>query len=83
MFSPSPLLLAFRYAERIEPWYQEAISFFEQVLILNPCNVPSYGNIAFAYSALGKQKIALKYLDKALLLDPTYEPAEHNRELIG
>ena len=55
--------------------YQEAISIFQQVLALNPNHVQSHGNIALAHSALGEQKIALQYLDKALLLDPTYEPA--------
>jgi tetratricopeptide (TPR) repeat protein len=62
--------------------YQEAISLFQQVLTLDPNHVQSYGNMALAHSALGEQKIALKYLDKALLLDPTYEPAQQNRESI-
>jgi len=62
--------------------YQKAISFFQQVLTLDPNHVQSYGNMALAYSALGEQKIALQYLDKALLLDPTYEPAQQNRKNI-
>lgn len=62
--------------------YQKAISFFQQVLTLNPNHMQSYGNMALAYSALGEQKIALQYLDKALLLNPTYEPAQQNRENI-
>lgn len=60
--------------------YREAISLFQQVLTLNPNHVQSYGNMALAHSALGEQKIALQYLDKALLLDPTYEPAQINRK---
>jgi tetratricopeptide (TPR) repeat protein len=60
--------------------YKEAISLFQQVLVLNPNHVQSYGNMALAHSALGEQKIALQYLDKALLLDPSYEPAQNNRE---
>ncbi|MBM3910634.1 MAG: tetratricopeptide repeat protein [Thaumarchaeota archaeon] len=63
--------------------YEEALSLFQQVLALNPNHVQSHGNIALAYSALGKQELALQYLDKALLLDPTYEPAQQNRELIS
>lgn len=62
--------------------HQEAISLFQQVLALDPNHVQSYGNMALAHSALGEQKIALQYLDKALLLDPTYEPAQQNRENI-
>lgn len=62
--------------------YQEAISLFQQVLTLNPNHVQSYGNMALAHSALGEQKKALQYLDKALLLDPTYEPARQNRKNI-
>ena len=60
--------------------FEEAISLFKQVLALNPKHVQSYGNIGLAHSALGEQKTALEYLDKALLLDPTYEPAQINRE---
>ena len=63
--------------------HQKAIAFFQQVLELNPDHVQSYGNIALAYSALGEQKIALQYLDKALSLDPTYEPARQNQEIIS
>ncbi|MBS0624685.1 MAG: tetratricopeptide repeat protein [Verrucomicrobia bacterium] len=62
--------------------HQKAISLFQQVLALNPDHVQSYGNMALAHSALGEQKIALQYLDKALSLDPTYEPAQQNRENI-
>ena len=64
-------------------FYEEAISLFQQVLALNPNHVQSYGNMALAYSAIGEQKIALQYLDKALLLDLTYEPAQQNREYIS
>nr|MBA3602446.1 tetratricopeptide repeat protein [Parachlamydiaceae bacterium] len=49
--------------------HQAAISLFQQVLALDPNHVQSYGNIALAHSALGEQKMALQYLEKALLLD--------------
>ncbi len=62
--------------------YPKAIVLFQQVIALSPDHVQSHGNIALAYSALGEQKMALQYLDKALLLDPTYEPAQHNRKNI-
>lgn len=63
--------------------HQKAISLFQQVLTLDPNHVQSYGNIALAHSTLGEQELALQYLDKALLLDPTYEPALENREHIS
>jgi tetratricopeptide (TPR) repeat protein len=56
-----------------------AILFFKKVLSLNPTHVQSFGNIALAYAGLGKRMQALRYLDKALALDPTYEPAHMNR----
>lgn len=63
--------------------YLKAIFLFQQVLALNPNHVQSYGNMALAHSALGEQKIALQYLDKALSLDLNYEPALQNRENIS
>ncbi len=62
---------------------REAIALFQKVLELDPNHVQSYGNLALAHSALGEQKIALEYLDKALLLDPSYEPAQNNRKIIA
>jgi tetratricopeptide (TPR) repeat protein len=62
--------------------YREAIFLFQEVVMLDPNHVQSYGNMALAHSALGEQKTALQYLDKALLLDPTYEPAQQNRKNI-
>jgi tetratricopeptide (TPR) repeat protein len=63
--------------------HEEAIELFQQVLLIDPDHVQSYGNMALAHSSLGNQKIALQYLDKALLLDPTYEPAQQNRKNIS
>ncbi len=62
--------------------YREAIALFQKVLELNPNHVQSYGNMAMAHSALGEQKIALEYLEQALVLDPSYEPAQNNRNII-
>jgi tetratricopeptide (TPR) repeat protein len=62
--------------------HQKAISLFQQVLVLNPNHIQSFGNIALAHSALGEQTLALQYLEKALSLDPTYEPAQQNQENI-
>lgn len=62
--------------------YIKAISLFEQVVALNPNNVQSYGNMGLAHSALGNQKQALEYLEKALAIDPNYLPAKQNRKII-
>lgn len=62
---------------------EEAIYYFQQTLMLNPNHVQSYGNMALAYSALGKNQKALECLDKALSLDPNYEPAILNRQNIS
>ena len=42
----------------------------------------SHGNVALAYAGLGKKAMALEHLDKALDLDPTYEPAMQNRKVV-
>lgn len=63
--------------------HREAISLFQQVLASNPNHVQSYGNMALAHSAIGEQEMALQCLDKALFLDPDYEPAQINRKNIS
>ena len=63
--------------------YEKAILLFQKVLSANPKHVQSYGNIALAYSALGKNKLALECLDKALSIDPDYAPALSNRRMIA
>ena len=63
--------------------YQKAILLFQKVLAIDPAHVQSYGNIGLAYSGLGKNKLALECLDKALELDPGYEPARSNRILVA
>lgn len=50
-----------------------------RVLEQNPNHVQSYGNLGLAYAQLGKKALALECLDKALALDPGYEPARFNR----
>ncbi len=39
----------------------------------------SYGNMGLAYAILGNRRKALECLDKAIELDPEYEPAIVNR----
>ena len=60
--------------------YARAIELFQEVLKHNPEHVQSYGNMALAEAGLGHKAAALACLDKALELDPSYEPARHNRQ---
>jgi tetratricopeptide (TPR) repeat protein len=62
--------------------YARAIELFKQVLEQNPKHTQSYGNMALAQARLGHKAAALASLDKALELDPHYEPARINRKAI-
>lgn len=59
--------------------YQSAIMLFERVLKINKKHVQSYGNIGMAYLKLSNKAKSIEYLDKALAIDPHYEPAWHNK----
>jgi len=62
--------------------YEAAADLFGQVLVQHPDHVQSHGNIALVYAGLGQRALALEHLDKALALDPTYEPAIQNRKVL-
>lgn len=62
--------------------HEEAIFLFQKVLAINPNNVQSYSNMALSQGALGNKSIALECIDKALAIDPAYEPAKKNRLII-
>lgn len=42
----------------------------------------TYGNLGLAYAGLGNRQKALECLDKAIELDPEYEPALVNRLVV-
>lgn len=58
---------------------EKAIAGFKEVIKMNPQNTQSFGNLGICYGLLGQKKEALTALDKALELDPNYEPAQLNR----
>jgi tetratricopeptide (TPR) repeat protein len=62
-----------------EKRFQAAIDLFEQVLATEKGHVQSYGNMGLAYAGLGNRQKALECLNKAIELDPEYEPAMINR----
>jgi len=72
---------AFAAMER-EEW-SVALRRFKEVLALNPGHTQSYGNMGICYAKLGHKAEALKAFDKALELDPEYEPAKMNRKLVS
>lgn len=63
--------------------FQQAINLFESVLREYPNHVASYGNLALAHAGLGQKATAMSCFDRALQLDPQYEPALQNRKLIA
>ncbi len=62
--------------------WQLAIRGFEECLMINKRHAQSYGNLGICYAQLGRKPEALAALDKALEIDPQYEPAIVNRSLI-
>ncbi|MEW6097143.1 MAG: tetratricopeptide repeat protein [bacterium] len=59
--------------------WQNAIDGFKACLLINPKHAQSYGNIGACYAQLGQKEQALSAFDKALEIDPNYEPALINR----
>jgi tetratricopeptide (TPR) repeat protein len=62
--------------------FETAIQGFTDVLKVAPRNVQSYGNIGLAYAGLGDRDRAIAHLDKAIQLDPNYQPAIDNRRIL-
>jgi tetratricopeptide (TPR) repeat protein len=62
--------------------YDKAAELFKRVLEQYPNHVSSYGNLALAVAGLGQKAAALECIEKALALDPDYEPAITNRRVI-
>jgi tetratricopeptide (TPR) repeat protein len=62
--------------------FEAAIDLFAQVLATQNDHVQSYGNMGLAYARIGNRQKALECLNKALELDPGYEPALVNRLVV-
>jgi tetratricopeptide (TPR) repeat protein len=62
-----------------ERQFEQAVELFQRVLQENPRSIQSYGNMALAYAGLGRKAEAMKCFDRALELDPGYQPAISNR----
>ena len=70
------------FSEILNKNYEKAIDGFMKVLTLDKKNVQSNGNIGLCHAFLGNREEALLYFDKALALDPEYEPAKNNRQVL-
>ena len=62
--------------------YEEALIGFQNVCSSTKNHPQSYGNLGICYSFLGKKPEALAAYDKALEIDPEYEPALANRAIL-
>ncbi|MFP4087246.1 MAG: tetratricopeptide repeat protein, partial [Desulfobacteraceae bacterium] len=62
--------------------WELAIAGFQKCLKINSDLPQSYGNMGICYAQLGKKSEALAALDKALEIDPRYEPAIVNKAMI-
>jgi len=62
--------------------YEKAITGFKNVLAVNKYHPQSYGNIGLCYSLLGHREEALAALNRALAIDPNYQPALTNRAIL-
>ncbi|MCP4452383.1 MAG: tetratricopeptide repeat protein [Planctomycetes bacterium] len=63
--------------------WKDAIADFKESLSINPNRTQAHGNLGICYAKTAQKQIALEALDKALELDPNYEPAQANRKLIA
>jgi|GEM_PF-192395 len=59
--------------------WERALAGFQQVVAVDSGSTQSYGNMGLCYAFLGRRQEALAALDRALELDPAYEPAQTNR----
>ncbi len=71
---------AFESMERSE--WQAALDGFHASAALNQRNAPCQGNMGLCYMYLGRKAEALAAFDRALEIDPGYQPARSNRIIV-
>jgi tetratricopeptide (TPR) repeat protein len=60
----------------------EAARMFQSILENNPKDAGSWNGLGSVYILKGDLETALIYIDKALKIQPVYEAAKHDRELV-
>jgi tetratricopeptide (TPR) repeat protein len=68
---------AFALMERGD--WEGALAGFRATAAKNDWNAPTHGNMGLCLARLGRKAEALKELDRAIEVDPRYEPAMFNR----
>lgn len=62
--------------------WEAAIIKFNDTIKISPNHPQSYGNLGICYASIGKIQLALEAFDKAIEIDPNYEPALLNRKIV-
>lgn len=66
-----------------EAKWEKAIASFKDCLNIVKNHYQSYGNLGLCYAKLGKREQAISALDRAIEINPGYEPALVNRKMIA
>ena len=67
------------FSEMENKQWEKALAGFKEVIKIHPTHTQSFGNMGLCYGMLGMKKEAFNAYDRALELDPNYEPAILNR----
>lgn len=62
--------------------WDAAIAKFNDTIKITSNHPQSYGNLGICYASIGKIQLALESFDRAIELDPDYEPALLNRKIV-
>ena len=61
--------------------WEKAIAGYKEAIRINPSAPQAFGNMALCYAHLNENKKAIEAFDRAIALDPNYEPAIINKEI--
>jgi len=61
--------------------WEKAIAGYKEVIKINSTATQAFGNMALCYAHLNEDKKAIEAFDRAIALDPNYEPAIINKEI--